>query len=276
MRRTKQHRGIALGGISLLAGAGAGLLAMYLLDPDSGARRRRRLSRIARDAAESVGDAGAHLVHSSGQYLSQAGHAISELAAQAGHRGSDEAESLWNGARDAIPFERKHSRGIPVAPATASAIGLLALGAGLAWILDPDLGEARRHWLKDKLVSILHDIGTLGRKTGTHLGNRLYGTYSKVRGAFGEHEVSNQQLESRVRAQLGHVVPDLSSITVLAEQGRITLIGSLAGEQIAAAVSAAREVRGVNEVEDLLRPEPLPGSAETRREADRSPASPSL
>jgi hypothetical protein len=69
-------------GLSLLAGAGLGVAMMYLLDPESGADRRRRLREGARQGLASAGDS--------------AGNALGMLSAQA----ADLAENLRSGGTE--------------------------------------------------------------------------------------------------------------------------------------------------------------------------------
>jgi hypothetical protein len=55
-------------------------------------------------------------------------------------------------------------------------VALLALGAGLAYLFDPDRGRARRAYLMDKTAAVARDAGQVMRKTGKHLSNKMYGT----------------------------------------------------------------------------------------------------
>jgi len=64
----------------------------------------------------------------------------------------------------------------PVAGYTAGGLALVALGAGCAYLFDPDRGRARRAYLMDKSNSMMSEAGQFMRRTGKHLSNKLYGT----------------------------------------------------------------------------------------------------
>jgi hypothetical protein len=274
--------------LSLLAGAGMGMLAMYLLDPQSGARRRRQLAAVTREAvdvagetigpvvgsvaagasrighslAESVSEYGGHARESAGGFLSRAGESVSRGVSDFGTRASEGATSAWHGGKRMVGLEREESH-FPVATTAAGGLGLLALGAGIAWLFDPDQGEARRHWLRDKSFSWLRDTGDLFRKTGKHIANYGQGTIAETRSKFRRRaEVPDEQLEARVRSQLGHVVQNLSDVTVIARTGYVTLIGTLPQGEIRSAESAARAVRGVTSVDCQLQPRSEPARSQ--------------
>jgi hypothetical protein len=203
--------------------------------------------------SESVGHLGAQLLESGREYATEAGESIAHSSSDLGSRLSDRARDLWNGRRRWRRQEHEHPR-LPVAPAAAGGIGLLALGIGIGWLFDPQRGKARRHWLRDQAFAVVRDAAELGRKTGKHIGNRIFGTYAGARGALSEGTIADRRLEARVRSKLGHAVNDLSDLSIIADRGHVTLIGSLSAEQIPVAVTAVRHVRGVNVVEDRIRP----------------------
>jgi hypothetical protein len=117
----------------------------------------------ARDVAGSVG--GAALGH-----LSSAG----KRARRASGSLSNRATSLWSRAGDEAGIETSH----PYARATsitARTIGVLALGAGLMYFMDPDRGRGRRAWASDKILSVSRRTGRRARSYGRHLRNELQG-----------------------------------------------------------------------------------------------------
>ncbi|HSV13554.1 MAG TPA: hypothetical protein VLI90_04800 [Tepidisphaeraceae bacterium] len=87
---------------------------------------------------------------------------------------SDRASSLWSSARQSSGMEESH----PIATATgitAGTIGVLALGAGLMYFMDPERGRGRRAWASDKIFSVSRRTGKRARSLGRHLGNRMQG-----------------------------------------------------------------------------------------------------
>ena len=55
-------------------------------------------------------------------------------------------------------------------------LGSAGLGAGLMFLLDPDLGTRRRAILRDKLISLSRLAAGAADKTSRDVKNRLYGT----------------------------------------------------------------------------------------------------
>jgi uncharacterized membrane protein len=90
-----------------IGGAALGALAMYMLDPDRGGRRRAETGRSLRELGRQTGDAVDHLVQGLGSRMDQAGSAVAQAAQQVG-------SSLHEAARHADigngPFASDSSR----------------------------------------------------------------------------------------------------------------------------------------------------------------------
>jgi hypothetical protein len=63
------------------------------------------------------------------------------------------------------------------------ALGGLALGAGLMYILDPDRGRSRRTYARDKVTSAVNKTGSIIDKKSRDLKNRAHGIVSET-GSF--------------------------------------------------------------------------------------------
>jgi len=220
-------------GLSLLAGAGIGVALMYLMDPDQGAQRRRKLAahtgavasgaaetagnvwdRIsdassnaaarmgdvvrdhnipsmvgsatpgffnrtaqrARDAASSMAD---HFSSASDSAQDQAGSWYSALKQKfsdtaehvRGHASdfSDNIDDARHRANIALGREREHH----YVGQSVCALGSLALGAGIVYLLDPRLGRARRAHLRDKSRRWLNEAGDFFRVSGRYVTDHL-------------------------------------------------------------------------------------------------------
>ena len=57
---------------------------------------------------------------------------------------------------------------------------------------------------------------------------------------------------ARVRAQIGHVISQAGTIDVTAQQGRVTLSGSIAAHEVEKLLSAVASVAGVTAVVNRL------------------------
>ena len=69
-------------------------------------------------------------------------------------------------------------------------MGTAGLGAGLMFLLDPDLGTRRRAILRDKLVSFMRLAAWAADKTSRDLKNRVYGTVGLGHGIVSDFVLS--------------------------------------------------------------------------------------
>jgi hypothetical protein len=188
--------------LAVLGAATLGVGLMYLLDPESGRRRRATLAAAAGHAVSSTGDAVGATIHGAtdsartaasrisgythhlAEKLHDRAHAALDHATQ---RASDAHEHMLDRAHEIVAHARQRAglerESHPVAMATgitAATIGVLGLGAGMMYILDPAKGRARRAWMWDKMVSATRQTGREARHYGRHLGNRLKGRLHEV------------------------------------------------------------------------------------------------
>jgi hypothetical protein len=296
--------------LSLLAGAGVGVALMYLLDPDSGERRRRHIARGARDAFDaaseavarstrgaisglsSVADTGTsglesarstwrNLSDAASDRTSNAGDTLARYAGSLGALGS----ALKSRAEDWLPYPGRRRGGdwlswranhgsmqvARTAGFTAGGLCLVALGAGVAYLFDPDRGRGRRAYLRDKAIGIANDVGNLTSKMGRHAANHLRGTAAEVRGKFRREHVDDETLAERVRSQIGRAAPGgTPRADVCVTGGHVVLRGSLPHDQMRAVARAARQVRGVRSVDCQITPTSSPGESSQQSQSGSS------
>lgn len=130
----------------------------------------------------------------------------------------------------------------------------IAIGAGLAYFLDPTNGAGRRAVMRDRIASFLRSTGRGVNAKAQHVTNRAQGVVAEARNMVGDEVVDDSQLAARVRAALGHHIDRVRPIEVVAEGGRVILRGQAPETEIETAVATARGVRGVAEVENQLQP----------------------
>src|SRR2546421_501088 len=217
----------------LVGGALLGAAAMYLLDPDSGQRRRRRVADTASDAWESSRD-----------YLSEGIDNVrdraSGVASQIGNRASDYADSSswrnlgsrlfghvrdWGNqavdlAKDYTPdfgsYSKKARRtaknmrrslsgdtGFGTTSLVGTAATCCAIGAVTMYFFDPVKGRGRRAVCEDKIMSFVRRTGRSMNATGRHMANKLRGTAYEARRSVQGAAQTAQQLADRVRSELG-------------------------------------------------------------------------
>ena len=273
-------------GVSMLGGAGIGAALMYLFDPESGERRRelarRRAAEYAATTGEALGSGWGHVSHGAQSLASKASdlagsigsaavegaHAFSRGTRQLGSNVADYASSAgeqamgWaKGARDAVSgyagrnLEREHHSTLGL---TSGAIGALALGAGLMFLLDPSQGRRRRALLRDKTTSMATRGAHYAASTGRHIANRATGlaheATSAVKGMVGGGdgaEVDDQTLAERVRSTIGRL-QNTSGVVCRCENGRVILTGSVPASGVETLVTTVRGLRGVSGVDNRL------------------------
>lgn len=146
-----------------------------------------------------------------------------------------------------------------------SAIGF---GAGCMYLYDPQCGKRRRSVLRDRLLRATRRAGVWLDRAVRDAENRIQGTAAEFEALFDAHPPSNEKLEGRVRAQLGHVASHPHLVQVRADNGRITLTGHAPLAEMHAIIAAAYGVRGVcsidNRLDDHLPPQ---AAANPRRRA---------
>jgi osmotically-inducible protein OsmY len=133
-------------------------------------------------------------------------------------------------------------------------LGAIGLGAALMYFLDPDTGKRRRALARDKYM---HGKGVLTDATQAavrNAANQTRGAIARVQGRLtASHEtVDDVVLVERVRAAMGHVIPDPHAIEVRVHEGRVTLKGPAQPDEIGELVACAERVRGVREVDNRL------------------------
>ena len=272
--------------LSLLGGAVLGAVAMYLLDPEAGDRRRRQIAESTGDAARTAGDTLGPIWERVADTAKTAGLGIASGAAALGHNVAERYEDVRDsrsvrhfgdnasdlGYRIADRFKRAGLQARKSAAAAApnnwfrqeeeshagayAATGLstLLVGAAAMYLLDPQRGKQRRTAAMDKATSILNRTGRTARQVGRDLRNRATGYAHEARGyVTTEDAVSAEQLLQRVRSEMGHVVSHAGMIQVMTDNhGRVTLHGRVLAAEADKLTATVKGVTGVTEVINLL------------------------
>jgi osmotically-inducible protein OsmY len=117
------------------------------------------------------------------------------------------------------------------------------------YMLDPKAGRNRRALVRDTARSYWKD-------TGKAIGQTVRDTQSRARGVIAEagqrlsggDVPADAVLESRVRAQIGHVISHARAIGITAHQGRVTLSGPVSASEEGKLLATVEAVPGVTEV----------------------------
>jgi len=130
----------------------------------------------------------------------------------------------------------------------------IALGAGLMFVLDPRRGGARRALIRDKSLRAIRDVESAASVGQRDMAHRFEGAAARAREiSAAREEVSDDVLEARVRAKLGHVCSHPHAIAVKSKgDGCVELKGPILANEARHVLSTLSRVRGVRLIDDDL------------------------
>ncbi len=128
-------------------------------------------------------------------------------------------------------------------------LGVVAAGAGLAWMADP----RRRGVLARSAGRALHDAEDFVESGARDLGHRAAGAAHEARARLAHELPDDDVLAERVRARLGHLTDHAHAIRVTANDGEVVLEGPVFSVEHAALLAGVRMVRGVRRVHDRMK-----------------------
>jgi osmotically-inducible protein OsmY len=138
-----------------------------------------------------------------------------------------------------------------------------AVGAAAAYFFDPDLGSARRARLQDDIIATIHECRRSLDRAVHELQDRAQGAVAELDTAA-PWDDDDLTVLTRVESVLSSI-PGFPRGSVEAEvvDGRLVLRGEVTSQELGRQiVELASHVRGVAEVESLLRVAPHPASSE--------------
>ncbi|MGE5608755.1 MAG: BON domain-containing protein [Bacillota bacterium] len=218
----------------------------------------------ASTASSSLSNAGQKLSEQIGQFSKQARKRMSEsLGSLTGSRATVQARQIPERVRemseDAGGRLRQlfagRSRRIEARSSvnqTLLAIGCVALGMGIMYVLDPTAGKRRRAFARDKVRSSLGEMSETMQKKSRNVWNRTSGFVSELRHRGGQRQVSDKTLVERIRSDMGHAVSEASAIHVSVQSGRATLSGPIAANEVDSLLKCVWAVPGVVELINRL------------------------
>ncbi|NZA27947.1 BON domain-containing protein [Luteimonas sp. SJ-92] len=127
-----------------------------------------------------------------------------------------------------------------------------AAGAAAMYYLDPRLGRSRRARLRDRSLATGHDAEAYARRQVRHAANHVRGALAEARSHLGAHVVSDEQLQARIRAELGHRVERPRAIEVAVTSGHVRLRGEALAGEIEPLLTAVADMPGVHDVDNRL------------------------
>lgn len=143
-------------------------------------------------------------------------------------------------------------------------------GAGLMYLLDPDLGNRRRALVRDQLVRARHLTEDAMDATSRDMRNRARGVVAELRSRLRPEDVTDDVLQERVRARLGQTIRYARSIETSVADGVVTLRGPVLAEDVGRVVRRVGQVPGVTSVDNRLEVHAEPGDVPGLQGARRS------
>ncbi|HEY2932769.1 MAG TPA: BON domain-containing protein [Acidobacteriota bacterium] len=126
------------------------------------------------------------------------------------------------------------------------------LGAGLMYIMDPDIGRRRRALARDKAVRGWHKTEDTIEMTSRDFSNRAYGMLARASSAFSPREVSDEVLTERIRSRMGRYVSHPGAIQVSTNNGQVTLQGDILSKEVEKLIAIVKGIHGVERVHNRL------------------------
>lgn len=141
-----------------------------------------------------------------------------------------------------------------------SFLGGLGLGAAAMYVFDPDRGNRRRAFARDKMLHLVRTSERAVDKASRDLSHRAWGLVAEARSAIGGGEAIDMVVVDRVRSQAGRVVSHPHAIEVTARDGKVTLRGPVLAHEVQELLARVSGTRGVKEVENRLEVHQEPGN----------------
>ena len=208
------------------------------------------------DAGSRIGDAGNRIVESGAETaraVAREARALPSLA-QAGAARAREAASGMP-----IRIQVGQPRRRPILPLVGLGIATAAVGAVLAYILDPAVGRSRRAALRDQIGSTARQLGRWSASQGRRVAATTTALRERSRASEPGEPVDEVALVSRVKSELFRDADiDKGAINVNAERDVVFLRGTATSEdQVRVIGQRVEGMPGVRKVVNLLH---IPGA----------------
>jgi osmotically-inducible protein OsmY len=125
--------------------------------------------------------------------------------------------------------------------------------AALMYLMDPEKGNQRRAQLRDQISKFMGTATTKTEALIEQISDRAQGAATEAaRKLSPEEEVSDEVMIARVRSAMGHVLTNAHEVEVAANQGLITLTGSVPSAEAETLITTIKALPGVHGVENRL------------------------
>lgn len=128
----------------------------------------------------------------------------------------------------------------------------VAIGAGLMYFLDPQVGRRRRARARDKYHHYSKVGSSVLSKASRDFNHRLHGRMAENRLNHRNEQIPDNVLIERIRSKIGRVVSHPRAIHIECRNGHVILNGAIASSEIADCLGTVNRVRGVHYVTNRL------------------------
>jgi osmotically-inducible protein OsmY len=124
--------------------------------------------------------------------------------------------------------------------------------AALMYLMDPEKGNERRATLRDQFSKFMNRATTQTETLIGQISDRAQGVAAETKRKLSTEEVSDEVMVARVRSAMGHVLTNAHEVEVMANQGLITLTGSVPSAETETLIATVKALPGVHGVENRL------------------------
>jgi uncharacterized membrane protein len=142
---------------------------------------------------------------------------------------------------------------------TAGLLVGIGIGAATMYFLDPQRGRRRRAEATQKMMRFGNLTEEAMETAGRDALNRTRGLFAEIASWFSSDTPDDRVLAARVRSRLGFRVSHPRSISVVANDGRITLSGPILAHEVDGLLDDVSRVPGVKQVDNHLDVHQEPG-----------------
>lgn len=125
-------------------------------------------------------------------------------------------------------------------------------GAALMYFLDPNEGRRRRAMLRDQVEKFMNTAADRTEGMIENISDRAQGIAAEKTRTLTSEEVSDEVMVARVRSAMGHVLSSAHNVEVIANNGLVTLSGSVPTQEVDTLISTVKALPGVHGVDNRL------------------------
>jgi osmotically-inducible protein OsmY len=125
-------------------------------------------------------------------------------------------------------------------------------GAGLMYFLDPQVGRRRRALLRDQMTKLENTTSARMDVLAATVADRARGAVAETTRQLTWEDVSDETVIARMRSVMGRYVSHPGAITIRANNGHVTLTGTILAQEVQPFVAAVKRLPGVKGIDNQL------------------------